>query len=163
MARAAQYDLVLKLHQIYADPHVRRQTEMTKNNANEEGPDEFHFSVAKLLARVNPNNIELVASLLVDMIAKYNVRMTAKMTAKMNEGKETIQSKIYQSFNNMKNGKGKGKETEGQESKGKANIIAMTTPVQAPFRDYRDAQGKDHGYAMPQQYLNPPEDPCASI
>ena len=35
--------------------------------------------------------------------------------------------------------------------------------MRVPSRDYRDAQGNDHGYAMRQQYLNPPEDPWASM
>ena len=163
VATAAQYDLVPRLHQATADPHVRRQTKKTMNNANDEGPDKFHLAVAKLLAGVDLNNAELVVSLIVGMVAQYNVRMTAKTTAKMKEGEETVQTEASQSSSDIKIDKGKGKATEGQDFKGKASTGAAATTVQVPLRDYRDAQGVDHGYAMRQQYLNPPEDPCTSV
>ena len=155
---AAQYDLVLRLHQITADLDARRQAGMTKNNSNDKEPNDFHFAIAKVLAGVKPHDVELIVPLIVEMMAQYNVRMTAKTTAKIEEGDEAVQIGAFQISSDMENDKGKGKVTEGQELKAKAKTNASV----APLRDYRDAYGKDHGFAMRQQ-LNAHPDPSADI
>ena len=51
LERDLQYDIVLRLHQMIADPCVCRKTEMTRNNANDKEPDEFHVGVVSRHSR----------------------------------------------------------------------------------------------------------------
>ena len=58
--------------------------------------------------------------------------------------------------------KSKSLEATGFSDQAQAVEEAKKATVAAPI-NYQDAEGKDHGFAMRQQLLNPAADPWASI
>ena len=121
---------------------VSPRGDSTAPHQSEELSDsEFYLNIAMLLKSVRPEIVGIVVGIIVDQIARHNERVAAGVKV----GGETSFAET---------------ETNNSLQPEAPATLSATTPT--PWRDYRDAQGKDHGYAVREQYLNPPPDPWAS-
>ena len=161
---AHQYVFILKSNPGLANHFARRESHSedntrtprvlishTKNTrlADRPGDEEWYLHVAKLLKGVKPENAQTATEIIVNMAMAFNEDLAAKDAGEGVEvqGSSTEETPINEPTINQ--------TTATSASAPETSHASIRNPGPAPFREYRNAQGIDHGAAYRKALLEP--------